>query len=175
VRISRLQGCSACATQQKYFVTSKFSYLLFSNHSHKTKRPQIGGRLLIPNHLDQSLWLPKSENGIKSQIIFITPFSSFALPFTSFKELYENAGQKSFWWDKLACFEFSSSNFNLLGYILRTGVVALRASPLIVVKWNVHTILDEVYTLQKLWNSVWAYACYAPIEWPFRGPVKRKD
>ncbi len=57
----------------------------------------------------------------------------FAVPFTSFKELYENAGQKSFWWDKLACFEFSSSNFNLLGYILSTGVVALRASPLIVV------------------------------------------
>jgi len=42
-------------TRQKKF-TSKFSYLLFSSPTHKIKIGlQIGGRLLIANHLHQSL------------------------------------------------------------------------------------------------------------------------
>jgi hypothetical protein len=42
-------------TPQKYFSHPRFSYLLFPNLTHKTKLGlQIGGRLLIANHLDQS-------------------------------------------------------------------------------------------------------------------------
>jgi len=55
--------CSVCDPAQ-ILLTSKFSYLLSFNLG-----LQIGARLLIANHLDQS------ETGSSSQIIFITLFS----------------------------------------------------------------------------------------------------
>ncbi len=59
---------------------------------------QIGGRLLIPNHRDQSLWL---ATGRSSHIIIITLFSggrwiNFFSAFTSLKKLCKNARSKHF-------------------------------------------------------------------------------
>jgi hypothetical protein len=57
------QQCSLYDLAKMYF-TSKFSYLHFSNPTYKLKlRPQIGGRLLITNHLKQSLWLVNQKEG----------------------------------------------------------------------------------------------------------------
>jgi len=60
----------------KIFFTFKFSFLGFSNPIHKTKLGlQIGGRLLISNHVNESLWLA-NQTWNNSQIIFIIIFSS---------------------------------------------------------------------------------------------------
>jgi hypothetical protein len=60
----------------KTFFTFKFSFLGFSNPIHKTKLGlQIGGRLLIANHVNKSLWLANQTRN-NNQIIFITIFSS---------------------------------------------------------------------------------------------------
>jgi hypothetical protein len=52
-----LQRCSLF-DPAKIFFTSKFSYVLFCNPTNKTgtgTTKQIGGRLLIANHMDQSI------------------------------------------------------------------------------------------------------------------------
>jgi hypothetical protein len=49
----------------------------------------------------------------------------FAVPFTSLSIPVETLGQNHFAQPKLACFDFSSSNFLLLGHIPSTGGVAL--------------------------------------------------
>jgi hypothetical protein len=52
-----LERCSVC-NPAKIFFTSKFSYLLFCNFTHKTETGTAnrwGGGLLIANQLDQSL------------------------------------------------------------------------------------------------------------------------
>ncbi len=64
---------SVCRLAKNIPSRSKFGYLLFCNPTHE--EVQIGGRLLIANHMDQSLWVAHSEVGISSQIIFITLFS----------------------------------------------------------------------------------------------------
>ncbi len=51
-------------------------------------------------------------------------FISITLFFTSLSKLCKNGGLKPFCWAKLACFDLSSSNFNLQHHILRTGGVA---------------------------------------------------
>jgi hypothetical protein len=74
--LEHLQQCGVCDLA-KIFPTSKFSYLLFSNPTCKLLLGLlIGGRLLIANHLGQSLELVNQKTGSKSQIIFITLFSS---------------------------------------------------------------------------------------------------
>jgi len=97
------QQCSVCEPA-KIFLTSEFSYLLFSNPTHKTKTktairwetisikppgPSIGPR-------EEALPLPIRNR--EQQIIFITLFSGkcqalkFAVPFTSLSKLCKNAG-----------------------------------------------------------------------------------
>jgi hypothetical protein len=49
----------------------------------------------------------------------------FFVPFTSFNILCKNCRTKPFCRAKLACFDFSSSNFLLQGYIVSTGGAAL--------------------------------------------------
>jgi len=54
------------------FLTSMFSYLLFSNPTHKTKIGlQIGGKLLISKHLHQPLQLAnqKQEAAVRSYLL----------------------------------------------------------------------------------------------------------
>jgi hypothetical protein len=61
----------------KIFLTSKFSYLLFSNPTHKLDLGlQIGGRLLIATHQDQSNY-PANQQ----QLLGV------AVPFTSLIKL----------------------------------------------------------------------------------------
>jgi hypothetical protein len=61
----------------KIFLTSKFSYLLFHNPTHRTetgtaKRSEV---LLIANHLDESLWLANKKQGaaIRSYLFHSSP------------------------------------------------------------------------------------------------------
>ncbi len=62
--------CSVCEPA-KIFLTSTISYLLFCNPAHETeKRTANRWELLVANHLEQS------KTGSRSQIIFITLFSS---------------------------------------------------------------------------------------------------
>jgi hypothetical protein len=58
------------------------------------------------------------ETRSNSQVIFIT------LLFTNLSKVWKIAGLKPFCWAKLACFHFSSSNFNLQHHILRTRGIA---------------------------------------------------
>jgi hypothetical protein len=51
--------CSVCDHPAQMFFTSKFNYLLFVSQPQPIKLnlgEQIGGGILIANHLDQSLW-----------------------------------------------------------------------------------------------------------------------
>jgi hypothetical protein len=90
-------------TLQKYFSHHKFSYLLFSNTTHKTKlKLQICGRLLIANHLDQSNYVANHHHQVLR----------FAMPCPSLHTCLKNA----FCWARLICFDFSSSNVQ--GHIL---------------------------------------------------------
>jgi len=76
-----------CITLQKYFSHPSFSYLpLFPSPPIKLKPGlQIGGRLVIATHLDQSNHLANQE-----QVL------GFAVPFTSLCKLCNSAGQKPF-------------------------------------------------------------------------------
>jgi hypothetical protein len=76
--LEHLQWCSVC-DPAKIFFASKFSYILFCNPTtHKTKTgQQIGGGLVIGNHLDRSVWYANQKQS-SSQIIFITLFSAGA-------------------------------------------------------------------------------------------------
>ncbi len=57
---------------ENIFLTSKFSSSLFSTPPLKlTLGVQIGGRLLIANHLDQSLWLANQGVAVKSYVLYL--------------------------------------------------------------------------------------------------------
>jgi hypothetical protein len=114
-----ISSSAQCITLQKYFSHPSFSYLPFFPSPPIKLKPglQKGGRLVIATHLDQSNYLANQE-----QVL------GFAVPFTSLSKLCKNAGPKPFCWAKLACFDFSSSNFYLQGHILSTGGVALTVS-----------------------------------------------
>ncbi len=89
------QRCPIC-NPAKIFLTSKFGYFLFPTSPIQLKlRLQICERLLIANHLDQSLWLANEKQ--------------------------ETAEAKLYCWAKPACFDFSSSNSNVQGHILSTA------------------------------------------------------
>jgi hypothetical protein len=69
-----LKLCQVC-DPPKMFLTSKFSYLLFSNPTHYIQLElgvQMGGRLLTATHLEQSNYLANQQQA-----------SSFSMPFTS--------------------------------------------------------------------------------------------
>jgi hypothetical protein len=89
---------------------------------------QIGEILLIANHLDKSLWSANQKQGAADHISYnlLWQVWSFAVPFTSLRKLCKIAGPKPFCWAKLACFDFSSSSFNLKGHTLITSGVAIR-------------------------------------------------
>ncbi len=112
------------AVVSKIFLTSKFSYFtcflsLLPKHE---KWLQINGRLLIWNQMDESDRSTNQKQGatIRSYLLHssLGAVLGFILPFANMLD------QKH--WTKLACFDLSSSNFNMQGYILSTGGVALR-------------------------------------------------
>jgi len=75
---------------------------------------QIGGRLLIATHLDQSNYLANQQ-----QVL------CFAVPFTSLCILCTNAGSKPFCGENWHVLTFCSSDFPLQGRILITSGAAL--------------------------------------------------
>jgi hypothetical protein len=93
-------------TLQKYFLNARF----VCSPSLSFMGLQTGGRLLIAIHLDQSNYVANQQQVLCSVV-----------PFTSLSILWINAWPKPFYWAKLACLDFSSSNFLLLGHILSTG------------------------------------------------------
>jgi hypothetical protein len=106
---------SAHYVTAKIFLASKFSYLLFPNPPLKLKLAlQKGWKLLIGTHLDQSNYLANQQEVL-----------DFAVQFTSLIKLCKNVVPKPFCSAKPACFDFSSSNFNLQGHILSTNAAGL--------------------------------------------------
>ncbi len=114
VPLEGLQLCSVCDRAQVFF-TSKFSYFLFYNPIVKLKLgQQIGGELLIANHLDQSLWWGQSETLSSSPIIIPTLFSASAQCFCAFHQPLQIL---QLCWAKPACFDCSWSNFTAQAHI----------------------------------------------------------
>ncbi len=71
------------------------------------------------------------------------------MPFTNLSKLWKKFGPKVFCWAKLACFDFSSSNFNFQGHILSTGGVALR-SLRFYASWRTHLVYKFILVLGSL-------------------------
>ncbi len=96
-------------TLQKYFFTSKFSYALFFFATPPIKvklGQQIGGGLLIANHLDQSLWWA-------NQKYWVAVRSYLLHSFTSRGNMSNYAEPKPYSWAKLASIGCSSLNFTV--------------------------------------------------------------
>jgi hypothetical protein len=104
----------------KIFLTWKISYLVFCNT--KKLGLQIGGILLIANHLDQSLWLANQKQGVvvRSNLLHSSLAGAHLCCAFSNPQHYQMCWPKPFFWDKLACFDISSSNFTVQGPILST-------------------------------------------------------
>jgi hypothetical protein len=108
-------------TLQKYFSHPSLVICFFANPLMKLKlRLQIGGRLLIANHLDQSLRLAHQKWGAAIRSYFL--HSLLARPqlcctfYKPQKKMCKYAWPKPFSEAKLACFDFSSTNFNVQGH-----------------------------------------------------------
>jgi len=103
--LEHLHWCSVCDLA-KIFLTSIFSYLLFTTSRVKVKRGlQIGGRLLVAPHLEQSNYLANQQ-----QVL------GLAVAFTSLCIQCKNAGSKPFCW---------AIQFSLQGHTLSTSGTAL--------------------------------------------------
>jgi hypothetical protein len=87
---------------------SKFWYLLFSNPTQNLKLGlQIGLEIKIANDLANE---KKQGATVRSYLLHPSLVGvNFAVPFTSLSKLWQKC------WAKTACFDFSSSNFNLQG------------------------------------------------------------
>jgi hypothetical protein len=72
--LEQLHQCSVCGPA-RIFLTTKISYFLFSNLTHKTKNGTAnGGRLQIATHLYQSNYLANQQQVLG----FFEPFSSIS-------------------------------------------------------------------------------------------------
>jgi hypothetical protein len=93
-RHKSISSSAQYVTLQKYFSHPSFGYLLFPSPPIKLKLGlQMGGRLLIAAHLNQSNYLANQQ-----QVL------GCAAPFTSLSKLCKNSRSKPFWWEKPACF-----------------------------------------------------------------------
>jgi hypothetical protein len=114
----------------KIFLTSKISYLLFSNPTHETKLGlQIGGRLLYQttwtNHYD---WPIRNRDQQPQHIYYTLLWQlllGFAGPFTSLSKLCKNAGQNYFAEPNYHVLIFLHPILILQDHILSTDGVAL--------------------------------------------------
>jgi hypothetical protein len=84
-------------------------YFLPTSPIKPKRRLQIGGRLLILTHMDQSFWSVNQKQGGR----VISYLWHFAVLCTSHSKMCKYADPKPFFPGKPACFDFSSSNFNL--------------------------------------------------------------
>ncbi len=112
----------------KIFFTSKFQLFYFSATPHIKLRPRICANRC--KTINSKPPCPMTNTETHSQIIFITLLfrhvPSFAGDFTNLGKLRKYATSKPFSCAKPACFDFSSSNFNLHSHIRSTGEDALR-------------------------------------------------
>ncbi len=91
---------------------------------------QIGGGLLIVNHLDESLWWVNQKHwaSVRSHLLHcFLQVHNAAAPFTSHGNACNYAEPKPFSGAKPADFGFSSSNFTLQDHIPSTAGDALRS------------------------------------------------
>jgi len=102
----------------------------FATPSIKLKQgQQIGGGLLIANHLDQSLWWAAA---VTSYLLHSSlQVHTAAVPFTNHSSVRSYAEPKPFSWAKPAYIRFSSSNCTLQDHMPSTIGHALRAYPLV--------------------------------------------
>jgi hypothetical protein len=109
-------------TLHKYFATPPIKLKLGQ---------QIGGGLLIANHMNQSLrWASQKESaGVRSYLIHsFLHVNTLAAPCTSHLKLCNNAEPKPYSWTKPAHFDFSASNFTVQDHILSIAGDGLRTS-----------------------------------------------
>jgi len=115
---------------------------------------QIDGRLLIANHLDQSLWLANQKQGaaIKSYVLhFSLAGVGFAIPFYQPQQTVQKCLVSL-----TGMFDFSSSNFNLQGQILNTGRIALTATiEIVVYKRSIVTARSNLGGTTNLLEKIW--------------------
>ncbi len=125
-----LQRCSVCDPQNIFF-TSKFSYLLFSNPTHKTETGRTANRWGTTNskpcgtnHYDGPI--RNTQQHSDQFITLISRFTEFLclLPATT-KTVQLCGAKKLFFWAKPAFFDFSSSNCTVGDHIVSTTGDAL--------------------------------------------------
>jgi len=121
-------------TLQKYFSHASLVIYLYWTPPKKLKlRLQIGGRLLLTNHLDQPSWLANQTQtqgaAVRSYLLHSSlQVLGFVVPFINLSKLCKDAGPKGVSWPKPEYFNFwSSTNLNLQGHILSAGEVHLKS------------------------------------------------
>jgi hypothetical protein len=127
---SNLQEWSVCDPAKKKFSHPSLVILLFSNPAHKTELGlQIGGRLLIANHLDQSLRLPNQKQGaavrshlLHSSLAGVRLYCAFHQPQQTVQNCW---GQNYFAEPNWHALTFLHPMLICRGHILSTSGVAL--------------------------------------------------
>ncbi len=112
--LEHLQQCSICDPLNIFFQHPSSVYVLFCNPTHttETRRANRWGRLIIANHLDQSLWWTNQKHWAPVRSNLLHSFwCRCTAPFTSHGKLHKYAEPKPISWAKPACGRFSSSIF----------------------------------------------------------------
>jgi hypothetical protein len=104
----------------------------------------IHGRLLIPNHLGQSLWSTNEKYWAAIRCNLLHTFwevHNCVAPFTSSHgKLHEFGAEKLTFWAKPAHFDFVAINFTVWSHILSTVGDALNTSIWVVAKLQMTSI-----------------------------------
>jgi hypothetical protein len=110
---------------KKNFLHPRLVISFFSNLTHKTKTGTANRWETTNNNPPGPTKLSsQSSVGVRLCCAFYQPHH------------FSKVGPKPFCWAKLACFDFSSSNFHLFGHILSTSWAALRALFWVVILWT---------------------------------------
>jgi hypothetical protein len=119
IPLEHLQQCSICDVAKNIFhIQVELSYVLFCNPTHKTKTRDIkkAGRLLIANHLDQSLWWANRNHWAAVRSYLLHSFwevNSVAVPFTRHGNMRNYVKPNPFPCIKPSYLGFSSPNFTM--------------------------------------------------------------
>jgi hypothetical protein len=126
--LEHLQRCLVCDFA-KLFFTSKFSSILFSHPIDKIETgttKQKGERLLMANHLDQSLWCTnhKPWAAVRSYLVHsLLQVRRVVMPsFTSHGNVRNYAKPKPFSWAKSTYVEFSSSALTMHNKLIQNTI-----------------------------------------------------
>jgi hypothetical protein len=142
----------------KIFLTSKFSYLLFSNPTHKTKT-------WTANTWETTNSNPHGPIKLSSQL---TTGVRLCCAFYQPQQTVQTFCAKLYSYAKPACFDFSSSNFYLQGHIRSTSGAALRLQLTrrstnwfpgagdIMIIWNVVVGLEACDMQSRCFSELWS-------------------